>query len=427
MFINRRKFNKFVISSSFLSLLPKKILAASYSGPINWAATSFLVANNKIKIVMPIIKGAFDIRGKKMTFFNQELYRSLQENPIIENLSLTGYEDDAKLALTLSFAAEFDFGGFDDEEKGAHFYIMRTFAYSILYNPIDRIIVATVPIRLKMLGRINKIDMIAGWKSEVLKEAFYNNKTPKKTMLEQFRIMTSKMSLSNKWEGTAARVTSVTISDKYKKSFDALQNKERSKIKYDDFINFLGLSSTTSFAYNLNLPIIPFSATQSEGAVMTVFDDTDEIEIEAPFPPTEFAIKVQLKGWKFKEKILTHPMVQITLLIVVKLEIEDLGYKKKLYSQQFSARRRFVKNVSGRLRSDVSEISILYEKLMDQAYKSIVDEDHRKKMATGIIIPINKFIFEKYNLNIRKKDPNYFKNTNEESKNALNALISIKN
>ena len=406
MSIKRRQFLKFSLSTSALTLLPQNIFAESYKGPINFAYTSFLCEYGRIQTVMPIIKGAFDIsiKNSKQRFFDKSLKDSINEKPFIENLSLVGYEENAKLALTLCFAAEFDFGGFDDKEKGDHYYLLRTFAYSILYNPFDRIIVATVPIRAKMIGKVSiKASKSETWKSQILKDAFFNKDTPKNTIVEQFRIMTSKISISNKWTGLASRVTSVIIPEKYKKVFE----ESFPKVEYKDFINFLGQSTTAAFAYNLNLPIIPFSRTQADGEIMTVFDDTDAIEITAPFPPTQISIKPQLKGWKFKEKPGTYPIVHITLLIVIKLQIYDEGFKKLLYSQQFSARRRFIKNASGRLRSDVSEISILYEKLIDQAYRSIVDEKHRKKMAagTGIIIPFNQFISEKYNLIVSKKDP----------------------
>ena len=83
MQFNRRKFNKFILSTSILTLIPQKIFSAPYNRPINWAGTSFLVPFSRINIVMPIIKGAFEVPSKIIngaTFFNASLYNSLEKN-----------------------------------------------------------------------------------------------------------------------------------------------------------------------------------------------------------------------------------------------------------------------------------------------------------------------------------------------------------
>ena len=64
MQFNRRKFNKFILSTSILTLIPQKISSAPYNRPINWAGTSFLVPFSRIRVVMPITKGAFDVPSK---------------------------------------------------------------------------------------------------------------------------------------------------------------------------------------------------------------------------------------------------------------------------------------------------------------------------------------------------------------------------
>ena len=115
MNMNRRKFNKLILSTSALTLIPKHIYATPYNRPINWAGTSFLVPFSRIGVVMPIIKKAFEVPSEIMqgaTFFNASLYKSMENKPVIKNLVLDGFNKDAKLALTLGFASEFDFGGF---------------------------------------------------------------------------------------------------------------------------------------------------------------------------------------------------------------------------------------------------------------------------------------------------------------------------
>ena len=70
------------------------------------------------------------------------------------------------------------------------------------------------------------------WKTEVMKYSFYNKQNPEKTILDQFRIMTSQMSLTNRWKGIAPRVALVTFPEK-KKTFN-----ENLKLKFDDFWSF---------------------------------------------------------------------------------------------------------------------------------------------------------------------------------------------
>ena len=425
MSMNRRKFNKLILSTSALTLIPKHIYAVPYNRPINWAGTSFLVPFSRIKVVMPIIKKAFEVPSEIMqgtTFFNASLYKSMEKKPIIKNLVLDGFNKDAKLALTLGFASEFDFGGFDDLKKGKYFYLIRSFAHSILYNPEERLVVSSVPVRAKISGKGDIALRKESWKSEVMKESFYNDKRPEITILEQFRIMTSKISLTNKWRGKAPRVTSVTFSNNNKKLFN-----DNFKLKFEDFIEFLGQSCTAAFSYKLNLPIIPYSVTESAAATISVFNDTEKMfqEIETALPNTEISIRLQHKGWIFKEKALTPPMQQVTLYIGLKIEIFDVGFDQKLFSQTFTARNRGVEDMEGTTRSDAGAVCTLTEGLIERAFKSIVDSQYRKKIAKGDILIKGAAISERYKLNISKKIPNHLNKINQQSKDVMDVLKNL--
>ncbi len=430
MKINRRNFNSFLLATTSLTIAPSYIIAAPYNGPINWAGTSFLLPFNRIKVVMPITKKASEltIENSAQTFFNASLMSSLEERPIIENLDLDGLsgskQDEAKLALTLSFASEFDFGGFKDTKKGTYNYFMRVFAHTILYNPGTRNIVASVPVRARIGGAILLSDMREEWKTEVMKFSFYNEENPEKTILDQFRIMTSQLSLTNRWKGRAPRVTSVTFPEKKKKLFN-----ENLKLNYDDFLEFLGHSCTAAFSYTLNQPIIPFSITESAGAVISVFKENTKMfqELETDLPKTDIKINLHHKGWKFKEKPLTHPILQITLYIGLKLQIIDVfADKPTIYTQHFSAQKRFIETIDGSLRSDANEVCYLTEALLERAFLSIIDEKYRKKIAKGEIIKESDAVSFRFKLNISKKDPDYLNKTIKQSKTTIDALKTLK-
>ena len=423
MEVNRRDFNKIILSTTALVVIPKNIFAAPYSRPINWAGTSFLVPFSRIEAVMPITKGAFEMPSEIIagaTFFNASLYNSLEKKPIIKNLVLDGFDKEAKLSLTLAFSAEFDLGGFEDPANKSYMYILRTFAHAFLYNPEEKLVVSSVPVRGFTSGAID-IDATKkdGWKSKVIKDFFYNTNTPDKTILEQFRIMTSKLSLTNKWRGKAPRVTSVTLHDRTKKLFN-----NSFDIKSEDFVEFLGQASTAAFTYQINNPIMPYSVTESTSALISVFNDTTKMfqEIETELPKTEISIKILHKGWKFKEKPLTPPMQQVTLYMGLKIEIFDVGFNEKLYSRSFSASKRYVEDTEGTLRSDAGEVSILTEGLLERVFKSIVNDDYRKNLAAGEILIKNKNVSEKYKLVTSKKDPDHFNKTIKQSKNVMEAL-----
>ena len=55
------------------------------------------------------------------------------------NLKIEGFAENAKLALTYGFSAEFDFGTFIDDEENKTAYLMYSFGHSLLYNVYDRV------------------------------------------------------------------------------------------------------------------------------------------------------------------------------------------------------------------------------------------------------------------------------------------------
>ena len=131
------------------------------------------------------------------------------------------------------------------------------------------------------------------------------------------------------------------------------------------------------------MPIIPYSVTESAAATISVFNDTEKMfqEVETALPNTEISIRLHHKGWMFKEKPLTPPMQQVTLFIGLKIEIFDVGFDQKLFSQTFTARNRGVEDMEGTTRSDAGAVCTLTEGLIERAFKSIVDDQYRKKMA----------------------------------------------
>ena len=64
MQINRRQFNKFILSTSALTLIPTTLLATRYKGVINWGGITFLLPYEQIKDLTPIVEAASKLPSK---------------------------------------------------------------------------------------------------------------------------------------------------------------------------------------------------------------------------------------------------------------------------------------------------------------------------------------------------------------------------
>ena len=174
--LTRRNFNHFFLSSIGISICPKILFANKYSGPINWVGNSFIAKASDLEIDFPLTKPASEILSDdNSTFLNLKLIEILRANPLKDvDLKLEGYAENAQLALTFGFSAEFDFGKFDDKTDNTSIYLIYSFGQSILYNPKSRIIISSVPIR-HIAPHVIKNDEIQKFKNikiELMKRFF---------------------------------------------------------------------------------------------------------------------------------------------------------------------------------------------------------------------------------------------------------------
>tara|TARA_B110000503_G_scaffold121180_1_gene184532 strand:+ start:322 stop:1620 length:1299 start_codon:yes stop_codon:yes gene_type:complete len=432
--MNRRNFIEMLLSSTALSLTPYNVFPKPYTGNINWAGISFLIAtgdgNSNIESQMPILKAASEIQSENgiATFFNDVLTKSLEKKPkIIEFLNLKGQAKKARLALTFGFSAEFDFGRFEDLEENGYNYLMRFFGHCILYNPLNRIVVSSVPVRAIIGNLIKKdeADKNPNMKIQLMKRAFYNATKPETTILHQFRIMLSKLSLANEWRGAVPRVTLVKMLDKK----NILFNKEFA-LKKEQFVEFVGQATTAAYVYKFNKPITPYSQSQATGdATLRVFDHQSRLykKIDLKFPDPEIEIKITHKGWQFKEKLLQDPNLQVDLYVGIKIEMID-KFTGVNYTQHFLGHKRYIQIKDKGMRSDASEVCQMTEGLLERAFFSIIDEEYRKKMIKGDLVPYGNKSggSARFKLNVNKKDPEYITKLNEQSKAIQESISSLK-
>ena len=428
MKIKRREFNNILAGTAISTLIPHNSYADKYTGPVNWAGISFLLPNNEIENLMPITKVASELKSDidNASFFNSYLNKSLKENPLLDvNLKLKGFAENAKLALTYGFSAEFDFGEFKDEDEKKTAYLMYSFGQCLLYNPYDRMIISSTPIRGILTNLISYEEQknYSNIKAELMKRAFFDPMLPDKTMVKQFRNMLAKQSFDKKkWDGRKPRVVSVNFP--MKKKDKLITNNKNFGLSFKNFIDFLGQSSTSAFGYKLNSPIMPYMLNQALTAgTISRFDFATQLynSIDVKFPKSDISINIYHKGWRFKEKILQKPNLQVTLGMGLQIEIID-DFNNERYNQYFFAEKRFIENFNKTMRSDAATVCELTEGLLERAFKSIASLQYRTKLISGEAIDLGGGMSVYFRLNTKKSDPNYVEEVHRQSKAILKLL-----
>ena len=389
MKIKRREFNNILAGTAISALIPHNSYGDNYTGPVNWAGVSFLLPFNKIEALMPITKVASEINSDSdnASFFNSALNKSLRDKPLSDiNLKLQGFAENAKLALTCGFSAEFDFGKFNDEEVRKTAYLMYSFGQSILYNAYDKVVVSSVPIR-HLIARLIPYEeekKYSNIKAELMKRAFYNDITPKKTTVEQFRKMVLLQSFKKKeWAGKKPKVVFVSLPED---SDGLFQNFSLSK---NQFLDFLGQSSTFAFSYKLESPILPFMMNAAlTKTTISRFDFATKLynKIDVKLPDADFEIKIYHQGWEFSEETYqknAKSLLLINLGMAIEIKIFDTFNEKEIYNQFFFAEKSYREVQNKAIRSDAANVCELTEAILERAFLSIKDKNYRKKIIEG--------------------------------------------
>ena len=384
----RRDFIKSLIYAGSCIFLPKTVLGNNYKGVINWVGSSFLVQANKIEKDFPITKLAAEVMTTEnnSTFLNRNLINKLKSEPLEGvNLKLEGYADNAEMALTFGFAAEFDFGSFVDNEAKKTAYLMYSFGQSILYNPKSRIIISSVPVRaistyLISFGEQKKFNNI---KSELMRRSFYNSKTPDATIVNQFRKMIGNQSfVSKNWDGRKPKITNVKVPDEE----NLYLNFGLTKGKFEEFI---GQSASFAFGYKLNSPIIPFFKTKGLGVTTIMrFNEASKLyqKIAAKLPEPDLKIDVIHQGWEFVEEPLQENVknvLNVQLGMGIQIKVFDTFEEKEIYNQYFFASKQYIENKDNTMRSDAASVCELTEALLERIFMSIANRNYRQKMLSG--------------------------------------------
>ena len=383
--ITRRKFIKFVLYSTGLSILPNQLLSQNYKGPINWVGSSFLTGSGNIDKFFPISKKASEIliSVSNASFFNYQLTKILRDKPLKNvNLSLQGFKKNAKLALTFGFGGEFDYGYTYDDEIKEYQYLLRIYSYSILYNPNSRTIISSYPVRYFAITSSKIGSANVNQKSKMLKYHMFNENSPNKNIVSAFRKEIENQSfVSKKWRGRRPKVTEVSIPTDSKLY-------ENLKIPPERFKEFVGQETTFAYGSILKSPIIPYIKTEGLGVTtISRFDAATKLyqKVATKLPKPDVEIKVIHQGWEFYEENIKNlsDLLSVELGMGVQIIIYDTFEEVEIYNQFFIAAHNYFEKKNNELRSDDATLSKLTAALLDRVFRSIVDQNFRKSLFEG--------------------------------------------
>ncbi len=383
--ISRRDFSKIVLYSTGLSILPNQLLTQSYKGSINWVGSSFLTGSGNIKKFFPISKKASEIlmSDSNASFFNYHLTKILSDKPLKDvNLSLQGYDQNAKLAFTLGFGGEFDYGYTYDDEIKEYQYLLRIYSYSILYDPNSRTIISSYPVRYFAITSSKIGSASINQKSEMLKYHMYNENAPNKNIVFAFRKEIENQSfVIKKWQGRRPKVTEVSIPTD-------LNLYKTLKLPHERFKEFVGQETTFAYGSILKSPIIPYIKTKGLGVTtISRFDAATKLyqKVATKLPNPDVEIKVFHQGWEFYEEKIKNlsDLLSVELGMGIQIIIYDKFEEVEIYNQFFVAAHNYFEKKNNELRSDDATLSKLTAALLDRVFRSIIDQNYRKSLYKG--------------------------------------------
>jgi hypothetical protein len=434
MNINRRFFNKILLSSSALSLIPHNGFSDDYYGPVIWTGSSFLLPYNQIQELMPITKKASELPSdiSKADYLNSYLNKTLQDNPLTKvNLISAQGSTNAELALTYSFSAEFDFGTFENLENKSTAYLMYSFGHSLLYNPKTNAIISSVPVRAiatydvsfeeeSSINKADNSDKKRDMKVELMKRTFYNPKNPEDSLTDQFRLMLGKQSFTKKaWLGFRPRVIEVVLPENSDDLFPI-----KFGLKKEQFIEFVGQASTFAFSYKLGSPILPYMRNKALSAVLSKYSDATKLyyNLTLPLPRPEIEIVIYHDGWTLEEKPLAENAknaLEINLFMGIQIRISKRN-KGIIYDQYFACQKKYLETTNGYIRSDKATVCELTEAVLERAFQSIEDKNYRKELINNVSVKSynSSTVFQLQTDNIDQ--------TNKESNDVLFLLPKVK-
>ncbi len=294
--------------------------------------------------------------------------------------------------------------GYRPSEDATAFNLRLT-GYNILYDILDRRIIATFAVR----GRY--FTALAGNAGgSALPELYFDLLANKQNTGSIARFMTDlalDYEYDIKYRGKNFRYIDTVTTEFGQVAADLIGLEP---VQYGEEI---ALVATTAFSEKLKVPVIPYQKTTAVNRrmlrEMTIVSSSGDSPLNTALPLAEAQIGIRVfnHGWEFQERdvelqgriktgqlkslknksLVDFNQVEVTLGARIEIQIFEIEGGRPILSQQFFGQWAFLEYADPEFQMDrKSRVYLLHETLLDRAFDAILNEDMRGKLYDGLSI-----------------------------------------
>jgi hypothetical protein len=294
--------------------------------------------------------------------------------------------------------------GYRPSEDATAFNLRLT-GYNILYDILDRRIIATFAVR----GRY--FTALAGNAGgSALPELYFDLLANKQNTGSIARFMTDlalDYEYDIKYRGKNFRYIDTVTTEFGQVAADLIG---LDPVQYGEEI---ALVATTAFSEKLKVPVIPYQKTTAVNRrmlrEMTIVSRSGDSPLNTALPLAEAQIGIRVfnHGWEFQERdvelqgriktgqlkslqnksLVDFNQVEVTLGARIGIQIFEIEGGRPILSQQFFGQWAFLEYADPEFQMDrKSRVYLLHETLLDRAFDGILNEDIRGKLYDGLSI-----------------------------------------
>jgi len=360
---------------------------ADISESVNWAGISFIsgphadlvYSSDALKIKVP--------GNSNETKANKALRDALSsvnwKEVGLPNFDMMGYAT-TRFGMIFALATEMIIKL--DAQEDYTDVVLRLVGYNILFDVETRNVISTFPVRGKYLQSYEGLRTIN--LTKLFLGMITGSGNTGDSIASWYRKNLSSHSFEIKDRSWSFQVAPLTHRDRVIGDCVAIE------ITVDKFKDMIGLAATAAFGDAMKAPVIPFRMSRAtERDMLIVFSDTKRMGL--PLPSPDYAIEVKLRGWHFDEEQVTQHRKQVGLAVGMNIRIVDeatrlanknydTGFKEEIFNQRYRGIHKYIE-MSNRdsASSRRSRVYILYEGLLEIAFKAIADTNIRKRLVDG--------------------------------------------
>ena len=294
--------------------------------------------------------------------------------------------------------------GYRPSEDATAFNLRLT-GYNILYDILDRRIIATFAVRGRYFTAL-----VGNAGGSALPELYFDLLANKQNTGSIARFMTDlalDYEYDIKYRGKNFRYIDTVTTEFGQVAADLIG---LDPVQYGEEI---ALVATTAFSEKLKVPVIPYQKTTAVNRrmlrEMTIVSSSGDSPLNTALPLAEAQIGIRVfnHGWEFQERdvelqgriktgqlkslqnksLVDFNQVEVTLGARIGIQIFEIEGGRPILSQQFFGQWAFLEYADPEFQMDrKSRVYLLHETLLDRAFDGILNEDIRGKLYDGLSI-----------------------------------------